>query len=254
MASAGQPAAEPSGGGGAGDVGGATAGGDVSGPAPGGSAGAPEDVGGAAGEGMGPDPVYTTAELIDDMEDGDSGLLSTNGDWYVLRDMSAGVITPAYGVPFTMTELMPARGDSERAAQVTVVGFNGWGASVGFDFNYVNMQRHEYDLHDFRALRFWARATKPVELKLQMPNVDSDPYGNLCLGTTGDNACYDHFSQTFSVGTEWAEVTIPFSSLRQAGTGRRAQSFDQHRVFSVFFGIGPKQDVTYAIDDVALVK
>lgn len=255
-AAAGQPATEPAGEGGTGDVGGAAAGGSpLGGSAPSSYAGAPnEETGGAAGESSGPDPVYSVSELIDDMEDGDSGLLNTNGDWYVLRDNSAGIITPPYGIPFTATELMPARGESKYAAQVTVKGFNGWGASVGFDFNYVNAQRYEYDLHDFQALRFWARATKSVELKLQIPNVDSDPYGNRCLGAEGDNACYDHFSKAFSVGTEWTEVTIPFSSLRQQGTGRRAESFDAHRVFSVFFGIGPKEDVTYAIDDVALVK
>jgi hypothetical protein len=189
------------------------------------------------------------------MEDGDSELLTMNGDWYVLRDMTAGaVITPPVGVPFTMTDLVPARGKSQRAAQISVQGFNGWGASVGFDFRYVNQERVEYDLGSAKGVHFWARASKPTELKLQLPNVDSDPYGNRCGGTEGPNACYDHFTKAFSVGTEWTEVTIPFSALKQAGTGRRAESFDSHRVFSVFFVIGPKQDVTYVIDDVSLVE
>lgn len=254
---AGRPSNEPPGDGGASDVGGASPGGSATGgSAPSADAGAPgEEAGGTGGDDPGPEPVYTVSELLDDMEDGDSNLLSTNGDWYVLRDATAGgMITPPYGVPFTMTTLMPARGDSKRAAQIAIKGFNGWGASVGFDFIYVNMQRAEYDLDDFQAVRFWARASKPVELKLQIPNADSDPLGNRCVGTEGENACYDHFTKAFSVGTEWQEVTIPFGSLRQAGTGRRAESFDQHHVFSVFFGVGPKQDVTYAIDDVQLVK
>lgn len=218
----------------------------------GGSPVAGGNAGGAGGAGSEPD--YTESYLVDDMEDGDSGLIHTSGDWYVLRDMSAGVITPPSGVPFTMTPLMPARGESEWAAQVQVAGFQGWGAVFGFDFVYVNMQRQPYSLEDYRAVRFWARASEETELKLQAPNVDTDPFGNLCSGTTGDNACYAHFTKAFTVGTQWRQVTIPFAELRQEGVGRRAESFDTERVFSLFFLIGPKRELSVAIDDVALVK
>lgn len=221
-----------------------------------GAAGAPTEgsPGAGGGGGEGSEPEYTESFLVDDMEDGDSGLSQTNGDWYVLRDMSAGVITPPYGVPFTMTPLTPARGKSEWAAQVQVAGFQGWGAALGFDFVYVNMQRQPYSLEDYRAVRFWARASEEAELKLQAPNVDTDPFGNRCSGTTGDNACYAHFTTAFTVGTEWRRVTIPFADLRQEGVGRRAESFDTERVFSLFFLIGPKQELSVAIDDVTLVK
>jgi hypothetical protein len=211
------------------------------------------DAGGAAGAAP-TEPPYTVTKLLDDMEDGDGQLSAGNGDWYVLRDESAGVITPPQGEPFTMTLLTSPRGKSTHAAHVEVAGFTGWGAAIGFDFTYVNMQRQPYDLADFRALRFWTRATEAAPLRLQLPNADTDPFGNRCSGTEGDNACYAHFSHGFEADTEWREVTIRFDDLRQAGAGRRAESFDRRRVFSVFFVLPSKQDLELFIDDVALVK
>lgn len=234
----------------------AGAGGESAGAPAGGtsSAAAGAEAGGAGGAVLEPEPEYTESFLVDDMEDGDSQLLETNGYWYVLRDPSAGVITPPYGVPFTMTPLAPARDGSGWAAQVQVAGFQGWGAAFGFDFVSLNMQRQPYSLEDYVAVRFWARATKQTELKLQVPNADTDPYGNLCSGTEGENACYAHFTRAFTVGTEWREVTIPFRDLQQEGAGRRAESFDSQRVFSLFFVVGPKQELSVAVDDVRLVK
>ncbi len=257
---AGQPSTDDPSEGGAPGEGGAPSAGTASGGSAG-AGGSSAGVGGSAGAGAeggeagaSAEPGYTESHLLDDMEDGDSSLLETNGDWYVLRDTSVGVITPPYGVPFTMTPLMPARGTSKWAAQAQVAGFQGWGAAIGFDFVYLNQERQAYDLEDFRAVRFWARASKAVQLKLQMPNVDTDPFGGRCSGTEGENACHAHFTKAFTVDAEWREVTIPLSELRQEGAGRRAESFDQHRVFSVFFVIGPKQELSVSIDDVALVK
>ncbi|RYZ09799.1 MAG: hypothetical protein EOO73_02650 [Myxococcales bacterium] len=226
--------------------------GDSAGAAAGGAA---AGAGGEAGTGgSGPDPEYTTSSLIDDMEDGDSGLAETNGDWYVLRDASVGVVTPPQGIPFTMTPLTPPRGDSHWAAQVQVAGFQGWGAAFGFDFVYVEMKRQPYSLEDFEALRFWVRASSETELKLQVPNADTDPFGDRCLGTEGENACFAHFSAAFAAGPEWREVTIAFRDLRQEGVGRTAASFDAQHVFSVLFVVGPKQELSVAVDDVRLVK
>jgi len=251
---AGDGGEEPSGEGGSGAAApGALAGAASEGEGAGAPAGGSSSSAGGAG-GAQPEPDYSESYLVDDMEDGDSGLLQTNGDWYVLRDMSAGVITPAFGVPFTMTPLAPARGESQWAAQVQVAGFQGWGAAFGFDFVYLDMVRQPYSLEDYVAVRFWARATKETELKLQVPNVDTDPNGNRCSGTEGDNACYAHFTKAFSVGTEWREVTIPLRELRQEGAGRRVESFDSQRVFSLFFVVGPKQELSVAVDDVRLVK
>jgi hypothetical protein len=192
------------------------------------------------------------SKMIDNMEDGNATLLETNGDWFVFKDASGGTITPAKNQPFTMATLMPARGDSTRAAAVTVSGFTDWGAAFGFDFSYAAGVRQQADLKEALAVRFWAKASKAVNVRLQLPNADTDALGGKCSGT-GDNACGAHWSKVFKVGTTWKETTILFSDLRQDLAGRHVTGFDKQHVYSTFFVIGPNQSVTVWVDDIALV-
>jgi hypothetical protein len=245
----GEPAA--TGGNGSGNSSGFSRGGS---PTAGGADGAEAGGNGSAGEPPGTvDPVFTVSKLIDDMEDGNKALLDSNGDWYVFKDKSSGTIEPQAGMPFTMSALSPARDDSTQSVKITVSGFTGWGAACGFDFGYVNGVRQPHDLEDFQALRFWAKASKPTTVKLQMPTGDTDPLGGKCSGT-GDTACFAHFTKSFSVGTDWREVTILFDDLKQEAAGLHVPAFDHHAVYSTFFVFGPNQSISIWIDDVALVR
>ncbi len=211
---------------------------------------------GAADEPTGPtDPVFTVSKLLDDMEDGNQQLKNSNGDWFVIKDASAGTIEPAPGTPFTMSLLAPARDGSTRSVKATVAGLTGWGAIVGFDFSYVMGVRQPTDFDNFLALRFWAKASKATTVKLQLPNGDSDPLGGKCIkdGPPG-KGCYDHFTKSFSVGTDWRQVAVLFSDLKQEADGLHVPSFDQHKVYSTFFVLGPNQSVSLWIDDIELVR
>ena len=209
--------------------------------------------GSAAGAAGGPPtPVFTMSRLVDDMEDGNATLLASNGDWFVLKDESNGTITPAKGEPFTMSSLMPARGQSTKAAAVTVSGFTGLGAAFGFDFSYAMGVRQPIDLKEALGVRFWAKASKATTVVLQLPNADTDKLGGKCSGT-GTNACDAHWSKPFPVGTSWTETTIAFADLSQTLSGRHVPSFDKQHVFSAFFVIGANQALTLWVDDLALV-
>jgi hypothetical protein len=179
-------------------------------------------------------------------------LLGSNGDWFVIKDATAGIITPAKGEPFLMSALSPARGQSTKAVEVTVSGFTGWGAAAGFDFSYVAAIKQPTDLKEALAVRFWAKASKVTALRFQMPNGDTDALGGKCSGTA-DNACSAHFTKAFGVGKEWKETTILFSDLQQDLPGRRVPIFDKQNVYGAFFVIGPNESVTVWIDDLALV-
>jgi Carbohydrate binding domain (family 11) len=218
--------------------------------------GAPPALGGsddgAGGAGEPEAPVFTMSRLIDDMEDGNATLLEGNGDWFVFKDTTAGVITPVKGQPFTMSLLTPPRGQSQRAASVTVAGFTDWGAAFGFDFAYSGNLRQPVDLKEALGIRFWAKASKATTVRLQMPNADTDTEGGKCDGA-GNNACKAHWSRELKVGSAWKETTIPFADLKQDLPGRHVPIFDKHHVYSTFFVIGPNEDVTVWIDDIALV-
>ena len=210
------------------------------------------NLGGTVGVAGAP-PVFTSAKLIDNMEDGDAKLLTTNGDWYVFKDASMGSITPAYGTPFTMGTLSPPRGTSDKAAVVKIADFSGWGAAFGFDFVYKENVRQQYDLGDYRAVRFWTQASAPTEIKFQVTNVDTDTLGGKCSGSAA-KACGDHYTQAFAATPMWRQITILFSNLKQAGTGLPTMGFDQQHVYSMFFVLPPKTTVTAIVDDIELVK
>ncbi|MDF3065172.1 MAG: hypothetical protein K0R38_773 [Polyangiaceae bacterium] len=218
--------------------------------------GSSSNTGGDAGAGGEPpvvmEPVFTMSKLIDDMEDGNKTLLETNGDWFVIKDeTAAGVITPPKEKPFTMTTLTPARGASTKAAVVTVSGFLGWGAALGFDFLYANGVRQPADLGPALAVRFWAKASQATTVRFQLPNADTDELGGKC--TTAEKACNAHWTKAFNVGTQWQQTTIQLSELKQDLPGRHVPTFDKQHVYGAFFVIGPNQSVTVSIDDVALV-
>ena len=243
-------AGEASGAGGRGESGGTAASGGTS--ATEGGAPSVSGDGGMGGDDKPTEPVFTVSELIDDMEDGDATLLGSNGDWFVIKDATGGIITPAKGEPFLMSSLSPARDASTKAVAVTVSGFTGWGAAVGFDFSYVAAIKQPTDLKQALAVRFWAKANKVTSVRFQMPNQDTDALGGKCSGTA-DNACNAHFTKAFAVGTEWKETTVLLSDLQQDLPGRRVPSFDKQHVYSSFFVIGPNESVTVWIDDLALV-
>jgi len=246
-----------------GGVGNGSAGEPDGGSTPPGSGGTAPSVGGSAPSVGGSDdgaagespvviePVFTMSEMVDDMEDGNATLLSSNGDWFVLKDTTGGTITPAKESAFTMMALMPARGASTKAAAVTVSGFTGWGAAFGFDFRYVMGQRQPIDLGPALAVRFWVKASKATTVRFQMPNADTDELGGKC--TTGTDACNAHFTKPFVASTEWKQQTILLADLKQDLPGHHVPSFDKRHAYSTFFVIGPNQSVTVWVDDLALV-
>lgn len=252
---AGNPSAEAGAAGDAGENPGggstSTGGGTTAGASNGGSGGV-VNVGGTVAVAGAP-PVFTSSKLIDNMEDGNSSLLETNGAWYVFRDNSGGSITPPYQAPFTMGVLSPPRGTSDKAAMVKVANFTGWGAAFGFDFLYKAAVRQQYDLLDYRAVRFWTRSTVAQDIRFQVTNIDTDILGGRCT-ESGATACGAHWTQAFASTTAWSQVTILFANLKQDMAGLKAMSFDQHHVYSMFFVIEPKQSVTVTVDDIELVK
>jgi hypothetical protein len=154
--------------------------------------------------------------LIDDFEDADAAIIEQQGrvgSWYVGND-GMGLQTPRADQPVVPSLLQPARGESRRAAHTFGGPFGGWGALLGTAFG-----PGAYDLSAYSGLRLWVRsgatsgsAAQSVRLNLPMPGTNSG--GGSCT------VCSDHYGAEIALTSQWEQVSVPFSSLKQRGYGR----------------------------------
>jgi hypothetical protein len=192
---------------------------------------------------------FKRENLIDDFEDADAAIIAQQGrvgSWYVGND-GTGMQTPRMDQPVVPSLLQPARGESRRAAHTFGGPFGGWGALLGTAFG-----TSAYDMSAYSGLRLWVRsgstsgsAAQSVRLNLPMPGTNTG--GGSCT------VCSDHYGIEIPLNSQWEQVSVPFSSLKQRGYGRPllAQP-DLEHVTSLQLSFGGGVAFDLWIDDVEL--
>ena len=79
-----------------------------------------------------------------------------------------------------------------------------------------------FDISRYRALTFWGMTTTPdpvkgsLQVKVQFPDPDTDPRGEICNGGGGNTSqCYNSYATNFAFTTSWQQFTV----LLDAGDG-----------------------------------
>ncbi|AUX28402.1 MULTISPECIES: hypothetical protein [Sorangium] len=222
-----------------------------------------------AGAGGGDVAVPTDLDLIDDMEDGDGTITETGGrlgHWYSYNDgtgtQSPPVYTEEVPVGFVPEALMPPRGESTMAMHTFGSGFTEWGAGVGFALNGEDMQVFPYDASAYAGIAFWAKLGDPdaeATMKVSVSDRVSEPAGGICdeaAGSGEPNRCFDHWFYTAHLGTEWAQVVIPFEELTREGWGAEpdAQAVDVAGLYVIEFRFAQDEDFDVYVDDVSFYR
>ena len=196
-----------------------------------------------------PDIEILATDMIDNMEDGNPTIMSNDGragNWYVFGD-SQGTHT------FGPTVLAPKRGPSSSIAiHYTGSGFTEWGSGVGFDLNNTGggaSTKQPYDLSDFRGITFWARATTLFQIVISVPDVNTDPAGQLCTD------CDHHWYGGVTIDAEWKRYFLDFADLQlESGTVPTPTEFATDAVIGFQFKAPIGSTFDFWIDDVALVR
>lgn len=207
-----------------------------------------------------------TLSMIDDMEDMDGSILSAEGRqgaWYVYNDASpAGMQTPMVDpkgmTPFPMSAT--SRGASKFAANTHGMGFTVWGAGFGFDLNNsggMNPVKSPYDASAYKGIHFYAKIGSGAigAVRFNVGDVNTTPEGGKC--TTGGMmpTCSDDFGQNLNLTTDWQDITIAFSDMKQVGWAmQKLPSIDTKSLYSVHFQAGTKTSFDIWIDDIAFYK
>jgi len=247
---AGRPVGGGGGGGGGGAAGASAGGAGTSGA----SAGGAGTAGSAAGTGgAGTPPEF---ELVDNMENGDSVIDSTNGrggDWYAAHDLTpTGTQVPS---PFQVTALAVSDSRyavSHFAAMTSGMGFTDWGENLGFNLRLLNGPKHpSYNATAYCGVHFFAKTGAGASNKALLRVIDknSHPDGGVCGG--GGMPCYQYFQKQLTFSAAWQEYSVLFSDLTCAGWPPSLVLSD---VFSVEFGLTANSKFEIWVDDVSFLK
>ena len=194
--------------------------------------------------------------MIDDMEDGDDSILPVHGrrgSWFILNDGTAGAQQAPTGTPFTMSAIAGGRGASLYAARTSGQGFKSWSPLFGFWLNKLPAGlKQPYDASPYAGITFWAKSDTSQLVRVQLPDKDTDPDGQVCVGA-GTGGCSDHFGKTIVVTPQWVKYTVLFSQLSQAGWGRKAASFDPSTAYGIEFQFQLLAAFDCWIDDIAFL-
>jgi hypothetical protein len=106
-----------------------------------------------------------------------------------------------------------------------------------------------YDAGAYRGVRLALRSSAPIAIRINVSDRNTDPAGGICA------RCQDHFGASVVAAAEWQTFTVPFSSLRQEGTGDQFPALDFTRLSAVQIH-APRADGAFDlwIDDVSFVR
>jgi hypothetical protein len=81
-----------------------------------------------------------------------------------------------------------------------------------------------FDISRYKALTFWGMTTTPdattgsLQVKVQFPDTDTDPRGEVCNGGGGNTSkCYNSYANFFNFTTSWQQFTVVLDSGGDAG-------------------------------------
>jgi hypothetical protein len=190
------------------------------------------------------------AALLDDFEDGDDRVFKgyqREGWWFTSGDDSGGTIAPEKG-KFRPEALPAADGTSDNryAGHFVASGFKDWGAVWGSTLSWVDEGiRCPWNGARFEALRFRAKGSGTVNVRLIMPETQAKEFGGSC-----DGRCYDFHGKRVTLSDGWTEYVVRFDRLQQGGWGKEVR-FDPRTLLGVGFAIdGNSPPVDFWIDDI----
>ena len=72
-----------------------------------------------------------------------------------------------------------------------------------------------FDISRYKAFTFWGMTTTPdpttgsLQVKVQLPDTDTDPRGEICTGGSSDTSlCYNSYAQLLKFTTSWQQFTV----------------------------------------------
>lgn len=197
---------------------------------------------------------------IDDLEDGDNGVLKIGGRsgyWYTYLDALGSMITPAPSPAGSATPLKPGTTMCHGASTkcIIITGTTAMAdealskypyAGVGFDLSNA-MKPCVYNASAYTGIKFWARGDVTVTIKLNTTASASADGGGTCIGAM----CNGGFSPAGAdvlLSPDWTEITLPFATA-MAPEWAVPGPPDKSKLLGLQIQIPPGQTYNVALDD-----
>jgi hypothetical protein len=184
------------------------------------------------------------SQMIDDLEDGDGSICTTNGRqgaWFGFGDGTSG--TNSF-VPNASTN--GTRGASQRAVHFSGSGYTAWGAITGFNLDSDGVSRKTYDATGTGGVTFWMKSDSPVDV--QFPTVATTVVGEGGTCVDGGPDCNAHFQFSITApAAGWTQYRVPFTALRQFG----AATWNPAELLGIQFHVGNGDSFDFWLDDLA---
>ncbi len=81
-----------------------------------------------------------------------------------------------------------------------------------------------FDISRYKAFTFWGMTTTPdpttgsLRVKVQLPDTDTDPRGQVCNGGSADNSlCYNSYAANLNFTTSWQRFTVQLDAGGDGG-------------------------------------
>jgi hypothetical protein len=199
---------------------------------------------------VGPDLRECPSGVIDDLEDGNSQILTNEdrgGYWYTYSDSFGTTITPE-------DEFAPSAGGangSSRAAHISGKTGDRKNVWAGMAFALAN-PKGPYDASKYKGISFWARRgsnKSTAQVYFRVPDGNTTPDGGVCKD------CFNDFAANVKLNTQWTKYTFPFDSLKQEpGWGEPRPRITPSKIYELQWQIKTRNvDFDVWVDDVKLV-
>ena len=105
-----------------------------------------------------------------------------------------------------------------------------------------------FDASAFRGITFSARASAPIQIRVKVPDRATTTAGKLCL------VCSDHFAATLDLTPSFRSWFVPFSALRQTGSGDPRPALSTTALFGFEFTSSRGAAFEIFIDDLNFLR
>jgi hypothetical protein len=192
-----------------------------------------------------------TADMLDDMEDGNQTIPALGGrvgGWYGFNDGNGSNTWENGLIPGQRGAL------STRAQHTAGSGYSTWGSGIGFDLFVDANGKNVYDASAYAGVTFWAKSATPMSLTVAFPDVNTT--GQLPAAIKRCTSCDHHWLTSVSMSTEWQRFTILWTDLQlEGGTEPPPDPLEPAitQLVSVQFRVATNSVYDYWVDDVAFV-
>ncbi len=190
--------------------------------------------------------------LIDDCEDGNNQILKQDtraGYWYSAVDTEGSTIEPPAGSAFPMTR-GGAKGSGYAAHIKGKIAFSAKPFAV-LGFNFVD-PKDVYDASKYAGFSFYAKrgAGSFPKVRLKIPDVDTDPQGNVC------KACFNDFGMDLELSEDWVEYVVTWGDTHQMPDwgDPRPPAIQPSKLYSVQWQVNTRsKEYDLWVDDIAFL-